>query len=238
MDTSKRILIVDDDANIRQVASFAVQKAGYQVVCGQDGRQALAMFRQEQPDLIVLDIKMPEMDGTDVCRVIRKESDIPIIFLSSMDDEIDRIVGLELGADDYLTKPFSPRELVARIKTVLRRTIISASQHKNGPTDTGARTLLEHGKLRLDSNCFKVFWDRDELTFTSTEFSILRAMLSFPGKVFSRAELVERIYNGETYISDRTVDSHIRHIRNKFKIIPAEPLETVHGIGYKLGDCH
>lgn len=233
MDSSKQILLVDDDPNILQVAGFALQKSGYRIIIARDGSEALLLFRAEQPDLVVLDIMMPECDGTDLCRIIRKESDIPLIFLSSMSDEIDKIVGLELGADDYITKPFSPRELVARIKTVLRRTTVQTKPQESEKHDV----LCHHGKLRLDYERFQVFWDSDEISLTATEFCLLKILLSFPGKVFSRSELVERTYGGATFVSDRTVDSHIRHIRDKFRPFTADLIETLHGIGYKLSDC-
>lgn len=233
MDSSKQILLVDDDPNILQVAGFALQKSGYRIIIARDGSEALLLFRAEKPDLVVLDIMMPECDGTDLCRIIRKESDTPLIFLSSMSDEIDKIVGLELGADDYITKPFSPRELVARIKTVLRR---SSSQSR--PDNEELSDVSRHyGRLKLDPIKFQVFWDGTEISLTATEFCLLKALLSFPGKVFSRSELVERAYGGTTYVSDRTVDSHIRHIRDKFRHYAADPVETLHGIGYRLSDC-
>jgi len=233
VDSSKRILLVDDDPNILQVAGFALQKSGYRIITARDGSEALLLFRAEKPDLVVLDIMMPECDGTDLCRIIRKESDTPLIFLSSMSDEIDKIVGLELGADDYLTKPFSPRELVARIKTVLRRSIAPTKPQEGKKHDL----LCRHGKLKLDTERFQVFWDSNEISLTGTEFCLLKILLSFPGKVFSRSELVERTYGGATFVSDRTVDSHIRHIRDKFRPFTADLIETLHGIGYKLSGC-
>jgi two-component system OmpR family response regulator len=233
MTTEKTILLVDDDPNILQVAGFAVAKAGYRTVTAKNGKQALELFHAEQPDLIVLDIVMPELDGVGVCRQIRSESNVPVIFLSSMDDEVDRIVGLELGADDYLTKPFSPRELVARIKAVLRRT-----DTRGETSTTGAgkeqRQLLEHGDMRLDLDCFRAFWKGQEVQLTATEFEIMRLLLSFPGKVFSREQLMARSSEAGAFVSDRTIDSHIRHIRDKFRKAGGEPIETVHSIGYKI----
>lgn len=234
MDSSRRILLVDDDPNILQVAGFALQKSGYRIMTARDGSAALLLFRAEKPDLVVLDIMMPECDGTDLCRIIRKESDTPLIFLSSMSDEIDKIVGLELGADDYITKPFSPRELVARVKTVLRRSAPRTTPEEHMKSDLSCH----HGRLKLDSARFQVFWDSNEISLTATEFCLLKILLSFPGKVFSRSELVERAYGGDTYVSDRTVDSHIRHIRDKFRPFAADLIETLHGIGYKLSDCN
>lgn len=227
---SALVLIVDDDPHIREVVKFAVSKAGMETVTARDGQEALAVFRRDSPDLIVLDISMPELDGTDVCREIRKTSQTPIVFLSSRDDEIDRIVGLELGGDDYITKPFSPRELVARIKAVLRRTraVVAA------PASPTVRT---HGRLQIDVDRHEVFWDGTALTLTVTEFGLLRTLMGYPGKVFTRDELMDGAYREHTVVTDRTIDSHVRRLRRKFADIGAEPVLTVHGVGYKLGDC-
>ncbi len=237
MDKQKTILIVDDDTNILEVAGFAIRKAGYTVLYAHDGLQALELFKSSSPDLVVLDIVMPEMDGTEVCRLIRMHSHVPIIFLSSKDDEIDRIVGLELGGDDYMTKPFSPRELASRIKAIFRRMEnISGSVKKPSAAQTSGQ-ILSSGSLKLDLDRFQAFWRDVEVVLTATEFGIMRTFLSFPGKVYSREELMSRAYDCGTVVSDRTIDSHIRHIRDKFKSIGAEPIETVHGIGYKLSGC-
>lgn len=233
MTTEKTILLVDDDPNILQVAGFAVTKAGYRTVTAKNGMQALELFHTEQPDLVVLDIVMPELDGVGVCRQIRTESNVPVIFLSSMDDEVDRIVGLELGADDYLTKPFSPRELVARIKAVLRRT---DTRTEVSSSNKDQRQVLECGDMRLDLDCFRSFWKGQEVQLTATEFGIMKTLLSFPGKVFSRDQLMSGSGEIGTFVSDRTIDSHIRHIRDKFRKAGGEPIETVHSVGYKVTD--
>ena len=231
MEPMKTVLLVDDDPNILEVAGFAVAKAGYRVVTATDGKQALQLIRDEAPCLVVLDIVMPELDGIEVCRELRRESAVPVIFLTSMDDEIDRVVGLELGADDYLTKPFSPRELVARIRAVLRRTDTAG----RGIADRRQQSrLINHGSLRLDQDCFQAFWQGQEVSLTATEFAIVKTLLSYPGKVFSRDELMARMGEGDAFVSDRTIDSHIRHIRDKFRTVGGAPIETVHGIGYKL----
>jgi two-component system OmpR family response regulator len=227
----QKILIVDDDAHIREVVGFALQKAGYATVTAEHGRQALEKFRQERPALVVLDILMPEMDGTEVCRRIRSEGAnraTPIIFLSSKDDEIDRIVGLELGGDDYLSKPFSPRELVARVRAILRRAMA---------VQTSVPALMRHGRLALDPEQYKAFWDEREIVLTLTEFGILRSLLERPGKVCSRDHLMNTIYELHKVVSDRTIDSHMRRVRSKFDALGVTPIETVHGIGYKLGSC-
>ena len=224
--SKERILVVDDDPSLREVVRFALEQAGFDTIEAKDGRDALDKFAVSSADLIVLDIMMPEMDGNDVCRAIRQTSNVPIIFLSSRDDEIDRVVGLEIGGDDYITKPFSPRELVARIKAVFRRT--SAA----GPADDAEEDKLSHGKLTLDLVRYKAFWGSREVELTKTEFWLLKRLIGYPGKVFSRGDLM-----ADAIVSDRTIDSHVRHIRKKFDKTGGELIETVHGIGYKLGDC-
>ena len=175
---------------------------------------------------------MPERDGTDVCRELRRVSTVPIVFLSSRDDEVDRILGLELGGDDYVTKPFSPRELVARIKAILRRgkgdaqNAVASGEHR-----------LEHGRLRLDLDRYTACWQDQELVLTLTEFGILRTLLAHPGKVFNRDQLMDGSYQDYRVVSDRTIDSHVRRVRAKFKTLGADPIETLHGIGYRLGPC-
>ncbi|MEC9365128.1 MAG: response regulator transcription factor [Sinimarinibacterium flocculans] len=224
-----KILVVDDDANIREVVCFALAKAGYATTTAADGEQALARFVAERPDLVVLDILMPELDGTEVCRRLRadpRNAGVPIIFLSSKDDEIDRILGLELGGDDYMAKPFSPRELVARVRARLRR-----------PAADAAPALLQHGRLRLDPEQYKAWWDERELVLTLTEFGILRTLITRPGRVCTRDHLMNEAYALHRIVSDRTIDSHLRRVRAKLGEIGADPIETVHGVGYKLGPC-
>jgi two-component system, OmpR family, response regulator len=226
----KKILVVDDDANIREVVCFALRKAGYTTVTAENGQQALQRCASEHPDLVVLDILMPELDGTEVCRRLRadpRQRQVPIIFLSSKDDEVDRIVGLELGGDDYVGKPFSPRELVARVKARLR------------PAASGEAPAqrLQHGRLALDAEQYKAFWGEREIVLTLTEFGILRTLLDRPGKVCTRDHLMNQAYELHKIVSDRTIDSHVRRVRSKFTALGADPIETVHGIGYKLGPC-
>ena len=228
----ERVLVVDDDPHIREVVCFALQKAGYETTEARDGADALVRFEQLKPDLLVLDIMMPELDGTEVCRRIRQQHRTPIVFLSSKDEEIDRILGLELGGDDYITKPFSPRELVARVKAVLRRGGDAASAH--GGSDTAP---LRHGQVHLDPNEYRAFWGATEVVLTATEFGILRTLLSWPGKVFTRDALMDGAYDLNRVVSDRTIDSHVRRLRHKFELAGGSPLETVHGVGYKLGPC-
>jgi len=226
---SRNILIADDDPHIREVLQFALGKAGFGVAVAADGKQALEHARAHAVDCIVLDITMPEMDGLEVCRQLRKQSEVPILFLSSRDEEIDRIIGLEIGGDDYVTKPFSPRELVARVQAILKRTspIVSAAKHP----------VLEKGNLRIDQARYVAVWQGKDVPLTATEFALLATLLNYSQKVFTRDELMDHAYEG-VVVSDRTIDSHIRRIRQKFADASAESIiETVHGIGYKAGTC-
>jgi len=230
---SSPILIVDDDPKIREVVRYALGKEGFETVEAGNGAEALEVYRTERPGLIILDILMPEMDGTEVCRTLRAESRVPIIFLSSKDDEIDRILGLELGGDDYVTKPFSPRELVARVRAVLRR-LDSAARPETGER---APKVLRRGKLTLDLDRFQVRWGEREIVLTVTEFGLLRSLLEYPGKVYTREQLMEHAYAYDNVVSGRTIDSHIRRVRSKLAAAGGDPIETVHGLGYKIGSC-
>jgi two-component system, OmpR family, response regulator len=232
----QKILVVDDDPGIRDVVCFALQKAGFATAVAADGEQALKRFAADRPALVVLDILMPELDGVEVCRRLRADPRgraTPIVFLSSKDDEVDRIVGLEVGGDDYLSKPFSPRELVARVRAILRRTAAQSA------AAGGAREApIAHGKLSLDAEAYKAHWDGKELTLTLTEFGILRTLLRRPGRVFTRDALMNEAYELHKIVSDRTIDSHVRRVRAKLAALGAvELVETVHGVGYKLGNC-
>ena len=230
---NKHILVADDDAHICDVISFALEKAGMQVTVSNDGKQALEAFRQQPADLIVLDINMPEMDGLEVCRELRKLSEVPILFLSSRDDEIDRILGLEIGGDDYVTKPFSPRELVARINAILKRTQHSALEQTEADNDA-----ITRGNLQLSPQQHKVSWDQQLISLTATEFAILLLLARSPNRVYNRDHIMQSAYDNNVYVSDRTIDSHIRHIRQKFAECGCTGIiETVHGVGYKLAPC-
>jgi two-component system OmpR family response regulator len=229
MSDSLLVLVVDDDTHLRDVVCFALQKEGFRTAEAGDGRQALAMAEDLGPALIVLDIMMPELDGTEVCRRLRARSAVPIIFLSSRDEEIDRVLGLELGGDDYVSKPFSPRELVARVRAVLRRARPRAGEAKS------SLKVLERGPLKLDLDGHKAFWNGVAIVLTVTEFGILRTLLSYPEKVFSRDELMSGAYGEATVVSDRTVDSHVRRVRQKFEKTGSDPIRTVFGVGYQLG---
>ncbi|MEM7429421.1 MAG: response regulator transcription factor [Pseudomonadota bacterium] len=228
---AKTILIADDDPHIQDVISFALEREGYALLNARDGAEALRTFEGASPDLIVLDVSMPEMDGLEVCREIRKTSDVPILFLSSKDEEIDRILGLEMGGDDYVTKPFSPRELVARVKVILKRAAAPAPEPEPG-------AVLEHGTVRMWTDQHRVEFGTTEIDLTATEFQIVRAFLSRPQIVQDRNVIMDKAYADNIHVSDRTVDSHIRHIRTKFADAGCESIiETVHGVGYKLGAC-
>jgi two-component system OmpR family response regulator len=230
--TAPLVLIVDDDAHIRNVVRFALQKEGFRTDEAADGRQALARIEAQPPDLVVLDIMMPEMDGTEVCRTLRVRSRLPIIFLSSRDEEIDRILGLELGGDDYVSKPFSPRELVARVRAVLRRRE-PAPDGDARPADRAPR-VLARGPLVLDLDAHQVSWAGKPIVLTVTEFGIVRTLLGYPGKVWSRDELMTGAYDESTVVSDRTIDSHVRRVRQKLAQVGADPIRTVVGVGYQL----
>lgn len=228
------ILVVDDDPHIREVISFALEKADMNVRLASDGKQALQSFVELSADLIVLDINMPEMDGLACCREVRKVSEVPILFLSSRDDEIDRILGLEIGGDDYVTKPFSPRELVARINAILKRTRNQVD--KISKQDSEARQC--YGLLCLDTEQHAVWWNNSPIALTATEFSILQRFISQPKRVFSRDVIMDAAYQHNVHVSDRTIDSHIRHIRGKFAEAGCESIiETMHGVGYRLSSC-
>lgn len=223
-----RILIVDDDPAIREVVRFALARAGFDTVEAADGRAALARFADQEPDLVILDVMLPELDGTEVCRAIRRDSSVPVLFLSSRDDEVDRVVGLEIGGDDYLTKPFSPRELVARVRAILRRGVVAS---------TRPDVVLRHGRLTLDPHAVRATWDGQAVPLTATEFGLLRTLLRHPGRVFTRDALMDGAYTVERVVSDRTIDSHIRRLRAKFAAVGGTPVETMPGFGYRLGPC-
>ena len=228
---SHRILIVDDDPHIRQVLSFALGKAGMQTSEAPDGESALGAIAAQRPDLVVLDINMPRMNGLDVCRKLRTSDDLPILFLSSRDDEIDRVLGLELGGDDYVVKPFSPREVVARVSAILKRGGRQLEQ-------AGSQRAVSHGRLRLDPQSWEAHWDDAPVAVTVTEFQLLLLLASLPSKVFSRDAIIDRLHGPGFAITDRTIDSHIRNLRAKFSALGADDLiETRAGVGYRIGAC-
>ncbi len=228
----RTILIADDDPHIRQLLAFALARAGLDAIEAEDGAAALAMVAARAPDLVILDINMPRMDGIETCRRLRAAGDLPILFLSSRDDEIDRILGIELGADDYVTKPFSPREVVARVMAILRRTA------GRPPVVAQATGPIAHGRLTLDPDGWTAGWAGEPVALTATEFGILRTLATMPAKVFSREAIIDRLHGPGFAITDRTIDSHIRNLRAKFARVGGEDvIETRAGIGYRLGAC-
>src|SRR5258705_7294199 len=231
MNVAHSILVVDDDPHIRDVVRFAFEKTGMQLSTAQDGKEALRQFDHNVHELVVLDIGMPEMDGLEVCRQIRKPSDTPILFLSARDEEIDRVLGLEIGGDDYVTKPFSPRELVARVNVILRR-----ATSRGG--DKNSSTPLAQGGLSVDPEQRVAAFAGTPLRLTAIEFGILRAFLARPAAVFSREQIMAAAYQLNIQVSDRTIDSQIRNIRAKLAAVNCENvIETIHGVGFKLGRC-
>jgi two-component system alkaline phosphatase synthesis response regulator PhoP len=225
---SKTILVIDDEPKIVEICRDYLVAAGFDVITASDGPQGLAAARRERPDLIVLDLMLPGMDGLDVCRELRREGSTPVIMLTARVEESDKLVGLELGADDYLTKPFSPRELVARVRTVLRRA--------SGPA--APAEVIRAGALTLDRARYRALLPDREVALTPTEFEILAALAGQPGRIFSRAQLltVARGVAFESY--ERAIDSHIRNLRRKIEPSEGEPryIITVHGVGYKFAE--
>ena len=223
---AKRILVVDDEKKIVEIVKAYLEREGFKVTTAFNGRAALDSARRQHPDLIVLDLMLPEISGFDVCRALRKESDVPIIMLTARDETTDKIVGLELGADDYVTKPFDPKELVSRIKAVLRR-----SQGQ-----IVARNTLHIADLEIDVSKRLVKRGEEVMELTPIEFDLLKAMAEHPGQVFTRLQLLDRV-QGEAYEGyDRTIDSHIKNLRKKIEPNPERPryIITVYGVGYKL----
>ncbi|MFZ1682186.1 MAG: response regulator transcription factor [Rhizobiaceae bacterium] len=220
------ILVADDDPHIREVIAFALERAGMAVVCVADGRAALARHDERTPDLVILDIGMPELDGLDTLKAIRRGAETPVILLTARDEEIDRVVGLELGSDDYVTKPFSPRELVARVRAILKRTARRQ--------DPGAR--LAGAGLELDMEGHVARFDGRDVALTVHEFSILAALLRRPARAFTRDDLIAAAWPVNVFVGERTVDSHVRNLRAKLAAAGgAGAIETVRGIGYRLG---
>jgi DNA-binding response OmpR family regulator len=222
------ILVVDDEVKIVRLAKDYLENSNFRVRTAADGNTALAIARQEKPDLIVLDLNLPGIDGLDVCRILRRESDVPIIMLTARVEETDRLIGLELGADDYITKPFSPRELVARVKVVLRRVL------------GGQRTpgLIVARDLEIDTNGYKLMRRGTELQLSRTEFNLLVILAQYPGQAFTRAQLLNRLHGYTETGYDRSIDAHIKNLRRKLEPDPAHPqyILTVYGVGYKFND--
>ncbi len=226
---SDLILVVDDEPKIVKLAQDYLEKNGYRVASAGDGKTALAAFRHQKPDLVVLDLNLPGMDGLDVCRAIRRESDVPIIMLTARVEEVDRLIGLELGADDYITKPFSPRELVARVKAVLRR-VRGTVQHP---------AMVRASDVELDLQSHRASRSGQSLQLTRIEFELLAILAQHPGQTFNREQLLDRIHGDASFGGyDRSIDAHVRNLRRKLEPNPDEPryILTVYGVGYKFGD--
>jgi two-component system response regulator ChvI len=234
---SASIALVDDDRNILTSVSIALQAEGFLVRVYSDGDTALKALTENQPDLAVLDIKMPRMDGMELLRRLRERSALPVIFLTSKDDELDEALGLALGADDYITKPFSQRLLIARIRALLRRTDARAGGDA-GQTDTAPAERIVRGSLEMDPARHRVAWKRRDVTLTVTEFLILEALSQRPGFVKSRDQLMDAAYQDDVYVDDRTIDSHIKRLRRKFRQVDNEfrAIETLYGVGYRFAE--
>ncbi len=229
---SATIALVDDDRNILTSVSIALEAEGYKVRTYADGAEALRAMQAQPVDLIVLDIKMPRMDGMEMLGRLRRTSNVPVIFLTSKDDEVDEVLGLKMGADDYVRKPFSQRLLIERIRTVLRR----ADAAKAGPeAEAAADKALLRGLLNLDPTRHSCSWKGEPVTLTVTEFLLLYALAQRPGHVKSRDQLMDAAYDENVYVDDRTIDSHIKRLRKKFKAIDPEfdAIETLYGVGYR-----
>ncbi|OQY34218.1 MAG: DNA-binding response regulator [Anaerolineaceae bacterium 4572_5.2] len=227
---SETILIVEDEPKVARLARDYLEKNGYRVLVAGDGNSGLAMARGEKPDLLVLDLMLPGMDGLDICRALRRESDLPIIMLTARAEETDRLIGLEIGADDYITKPFSPRELVARVRALLRRA--KGRVYQSG--------VIRVGEMEINTDNHSVVLAGESIHLTRIEFNLLETMARRPGQIFPRAQLLENLH-GVAYIGyDRSIDAHVKNLRRKIEEDPANPkyILTVYGVGYKFGDVH
>ena len=229
-DSSSTILLVDDEDSIQALLTYPLERDGYRVVQARNGDEALQRFAEEEVDLVVLDIMLPRVDGLEVCRRLRADSTVPIIMLTARDDELDKVLGLELGADDYITKPFSIREFRSRVRALLRRAATPR------PGEIEEDEVIEAGGLRIDVPRRTVHARGEEVQLTFVEFELLRLLASSPGRVFSRRQLLERLRGGADYREPRTIDVHVRHLREKVEENPHEPelILTVRGVGYRF----
>jgi DNA-binding response OmpR family regulator len=226
----KTILVVDDEPKIADLARDYLEHAGFTVRIAADGQAALTSVRRDRPDLVVLDLGLPGLDGLDVTRAIRRDSNLPVIMLTARDDELDKLLGLELGADDYLTKPFSPRELVARVRAVLRRV--------DNAADSGAAELIRAGDLTLDLPRMRADLAGRTVDLTPTEFALLAAMARQPGRIFTRSQLLDAVHGVAFESYERAIDTHIKNLRRKLEPDPRRPvlILTVYGVGYRFAD--
>lgn len=224
-----KVLVADDDPNVREIIRLYFSKQQIDLVVANDGQQAIDLMEKEAPDMVILDVMMPQMDGFEACREIRKKWDTPIIMLTAKDEEFDRVLGLELGADDYVTKPFSPRELVARIRAILRR-----MQPKAKAVEDASKPLA-FDQLTIDVDKREVVAAGEKISFRPKEFDLLVQMAKSPGSVFSREQLLELVWGFDYFGDVRTIDVHIKKIRQRLEKLPYECIHTVWGIGYKFG---
>ena len=231
MADAQTILLVDDEDSVQKLLAYPLERDGYTVIPAQDGEEALTRFEHEQVDLVVLDVMLPRLDGLEVCRRLRARSSVPIIMLTARGDELDKVLGLELGADDYITKPFSIREFRSRVRALLRRA--GAPRHDPRPQD-----LLDVRGLRVDLSRRTVERDGEDVQLTYVEFELLRILASSPGRVFTRQTLLEELWGGSEYREPRTIDVHVRHLREKLERNPREPelILTVRSVGYRFAD--
>jgi two-component system, OmpR family, response regulator len=223
-----KVLVVEDDPRISEVLEYALKAEGYEIQTAQRGREAIEIAKRSSPALIVLDVGLPDIDGFEVCRSVRTFSDIPIIFLTSRSDEIDRVVGLEIGGDDYVVKPFSPRELLARIKAIRRRNDRPAAK---AAAETQRGNELRYGPITIDPQRFRIQCQDREIVLTAQEFKLLELLVRHPGRVFTREQVLNRAWGEGGLVTDRTIDVHIKSLRKKFGKF--EFIETVRGIGYR-----
>jgi len=231
MPDSSTILLVDDEESIQKLLAYPLEREGYRVLQARDGEEALERFASERVDLVVLDIMLPKLDGLEVCKRLRAESEVPIIMLTARDDELDKVLGLELGADDYITKPFSIREFRSRVRALLRRAAVSRQLDEDGEVISAEGLTID-----LARRVVEVGGARVQLTYV--EFELLRILASHPGRVYSRRMLLEALWGGADYREPRTIDVHVRHLREKLERDPAEPeyILTVRGVGYRFRD--
>jgi two-component system response regulator ChvI len=231
-----KIALVDDDRNILTSVSLTLEAEGYNVSTYTDGASGLEGLTSDKPDLAILDIKMPRMDGMELLRRLRQKSDLPVIFLTSKDEEIDELFGLKMGADDFIKKPFSQRLLVERVKSILRRSSPRDGQPGANAEPQPGKALIERGNLVMDEERHTCTWKGQRVTLTVTEFLILQALALRPGVVKSRNALMDAAYDDQVYVDDRTIDSHIKRLRKKFKAVDDdfEMIETLYGVGYRF----
>ncbi len=230
-DHAEPILIAEDDINTASLVATYLQREGFKTITVHDGRAALISARRNHPLLVILDVMLPKVDGWEVCKQLRSRSQVPILMLTAREEEIDRVLGLSLGADDYVVKPFSPRELVERVKAILRRT---------RPQMRSMDQVLTHGSIEIDTEKHKVTVDGNITNLTASEYKLLHALMQFPGRVFSRDELLQRFYDHGEAVIDRVIDVHIGKLRQKIEKDPAKPryIKTVRGFGYRLAELN